>query len=120
MFNEQRCPECNEYGFATQESRKTREATRRRRVCSSCDYRQTTYEVSQVWYREAQKNRDIVSKLEEVMGLRSQGGADKTKSFKAFCSMCTFMTNRGCSFGFPEAGGDFATECSQYAPVEHG
>jgi hypothetical protein len=120
MFNEQRCPLCGEFGFATEESRKTREATRRRRVCSSCDYRQTTYEVSQVWYREAQRNRDIVSKLEEVMGSRYPGGTSKTRSFKFSCSMCTFMTDRGCSFGFPEAGGDFATECSQYAPAENG
>lgn len=111
---------CSQLGFAAQESRKTREATRRRRVCSSCDYRVTTYEVSQSWYREAQRNREIVSKLEEVMGRSAKGGSSKTKSSKASCSMCSFMTDRGCSFEFPEAGGDFATECSQYDPVKHG
>lgn len=120
MLNESKCPSCGEMGLATRESRKTREATRRRRVCSICGFRHTTYEVSQVWYREAQRYREIVAKLEEVMGLEFNGNLNKTKPSRASCLMCTFMTDRGCSFGFPEAGDEFATECSQYAPVKHG
>jgi predicted RNA-binding Zn-ribbon protein involved in translation (DUF1610 family) len=120
MSNEPHCPECGEPTLATRESRKTREATRRRRICSVCGFRHTTYEVSQTWYREAQRNRDIVSKLQEVMGAGLQTKLKKTKTSRASCLMCTFMTDRGCSFGFPEAGDEFATECSQYVPAKDG
>ena len=120
MFIEQRCPECNEVGFATQESRKTREAIRRRRVCPNCGFRQTTYEVTQQWYREAQRNRDIVLKLRRALDSETEKTLSKKKVVEASCSMCSFMSERGCFFDFPEAGGEFATECSQYTPVENG
>jgi predicted heme/steroid binding protein len=31
-----------------------------------------------------------------------------------YCSGCTSWKNEQCSFGFPEAGNDFAMECSVY------
>lgn len=120
MFNEQRCPKCSEVGFATQESRKTRDAVRRRRVCPNCDYRVTTYEVDQSWYREAQRNRDIVSKLRAALRLEAEEAPKESEHSEASCSMCSFMSERGCFFDFPEAGDGFATECSQYDPVKNG
>lgn len=120
MFNEQRCPKCSEFGFATQESRKTRDAIRRRRVCPNCDYRVTTYEVAQSWYREAQQNREIVAKMRAALNSGTEKTLKKSKDSGVSCSICSFMSEKGCFFDFPEAGGGFATECSQYDPVKNG
>jgi hypothetical protein len=119
-FTKRRCPKCDAPGYAFRESRRTQDAIRRRLVCSSCGHRETVFEVSQSWYDEACSNARIISKLRTALGAGSPESLSETKAPEASCLMCSFMSGKGCFFGFPEAGGEFAAECSQYAPVRHG
>lgn len=107
-------------GFNVIESRKTSDAIRRRLACSDCSYRETVFELSQDLYNSYQENLRIVSKLREALGVRSGVTPNKTKSKRASCLMCSFMSGKGCFFDFPEAGDAFAAECSQYDPVQDG
>lgn len=119
-LSQRTCPKCRELGFKTAESRKTADAIRRRLVCSFCGHRETAFEVTQEWYDRAKENERIVHKLRDALGSDTKRSSDKTKSSGASCLMCRFMSGRGCSFDFPEAGGAFAAECSQYDPVASG
>jgi hypothetical protein len=96
------CPQCGEQAYFVVESRKAQGIQRRRRCCKTCGYRATTYEISATDYELLKKARYV----ETIFG-------EKDKSL--VCQSCSFWGAKGCSFGFPEAGGRFAEECSNYA-----
>lgn len=105
------CPKCGQLGFKVIESRTTDGLTRRRKACAKCGHRTTTYEVTQAFYRTATQNAQIVDKLRSALGGHTPA---QGRHNSATCESCQYMTKGECSFGFPEAGGTFASECSTY------
>ncbi len=114
QFQPTQCPECGEQGFRVIESRFVEDTKRRRKACEKCGHRMTTYEVSQKFYKTANHNAQIVGKLRVALGTDASVGK-RQKS--ATCDSCQYMTKGECLFGFPEAGGEFASECSTYILV---
>lgn len=70
----------------------------------------TTYEVSSEFYSESISNKTL---LEQVINLF---GVSKAKP--KTCGECEYMVSSECSFGFPEAGGKFADECSMFSSIK--
>lgn len=120
LHTTRRCPKCQEQGFDVIESRKTGGAIRRRLGCSSCGHRETVFEIKQVDYDRYKENERIITKLRDALEVSGEESLSKTRASRASCLMCRFMSGRGCSFDFPEAGDEFAAECSQYDPVQNG
>lgn len=104
------CPTCRTITCKTIESRKTKDARRRRKECITCGTRVTTYEVSSEFYSEAITNKTLIEKVINLFGVSKV----KTKT----CGECSYMVSSECSFGFPEAGGDFAEECSMFSSIK--
>lgn len=83
------------------------EAKRIRRQCAHCGHAGTMYEVKLGLLdelRELRRNRDKIRRL--VGGVVA--AASET------CQECLLWGPRGCGLELPEAGGDFAAECSAY------
>ncbi len=108
------CPECKELSFVTIESRVTSDSRRRRKACHACGHRSTSYEVSQEFYKKAKNDADIVGRLRAALGGAEVPSVVPEARPEKSCVMCTYMTQGECSFGFPEAGDEFATECLHY------
>lgn len=120
LHTTRKCSKCREPGFDVIDSRKTGDAIRRRLGCSSCGHRETVFEIRQADYDRYKENERIVAKLRDALGVDKEQSLSKTNVSKASCLMCSFMSLRGCVFAFPEAGDEFAAECSQYDPVRNG
>lgn len=93
------------------ESRKEDQYIRRRKECSSCGHRLTTYELSAEYFEEIRHAKTQLNKIYKILG--SVEGPSSTDE-DVTCYTCIHMTGRGCQLDFPEAGGAFAAECSSY------
>ena len=104
------CPLCGDHTFRVVESRLSGTHRRRRKRCP-CGYAQTTYEVTQEYFFEAESNAKIVRDLRRALG--SYDGTPNELSSKQVvtCDDCVNLSKSGCYYQFPEAGGTFATEC---------
>lgn len=112
-----RCPSCNEIAVKIIESRGTRgdSIRRRRRECGECGYRDTTYEVTESFFKLAKENKNILGKIRKfVSGSDKPEPKEIVNTLGATCERCSYMSSYGCAFDFPEAGGSFAEECSMY------
>ena len=104
------CPQCNQSGLRVIESRKSSDATRRRKKCECCGYRFTTYEVSADFYNKAQENQLLVSKLHALLS----GEPLTTNAVKIKCRDCTHNEGDQCAFGFPEYDTIESFDCNHY------
>lgn len=104
------CPECKQPGLRVIESRKTADATRRRKKCECCGIRFTTYEVSADFYNEAQQNLILVSKLYALLS----GNALASQPLIIKCSDCSHNQGDNCAFGFPEYDTTDSHDCNHY------
>lgn len=112
MWNQQPslCPMCSENTETTIESRKTKEGfVRRRRECSSCKSRRTTYEVSREFYetgclllKQHQRTLSILKDIKQV----------ENKNIK--CELCVFNQNEQCTFDLPEHNTVDAFDCTYF------
>jgi hypothetical protein len=112
------CPECKETTLKTIESRlvDSDRVRRRRRACSHCGHRDTTYEVDEKFYREAREYGRVLGKIQMCLTNKKLGDLEESvKKPERTCEQCFHMSHYGCSFDFPEAGGSFAEECSMFA-----
>jgi hypothetical protein len=108
------CPKCRQQTCITIESRINKDNSRRRRKeCSSCKYRYTTYEVSEHFYKSSNLNQRRVDAIITCLNLDSTTQTTHDLSH-ASCDNCVYMCSYGCSFDFPDAGGTFANECSMF------
>ena len=104
------CPECKQPGLRVIESRKTADATRRRKKCECCGTRFTTYEVSADFYNEAQQNLILVSKLNALLG----AGHMPSEPVTIKCKTCTHNQVGQCAFDFPEYDTNESFDCNHY------
>jgi hypothetical protein len=101
------CPKCSAVAFRTIETRRNKyKAIRRRRKCTECDYRLTTYEVTQSFYEETIFFRKIAEQILNKFGAGSTGAPG--------CDTCQFNMGHKCNFEFPEYGTDEAEDCTFY------
>ena len=107
------CPHCGAKAVRIIESRKEGGFIRRRKKCGACDERFTTFELTQAQLDELRYLSGVARKLFKFM--EEQGVGTPAVSSKT-CDICIHMGAFGeCSMGFPEAGGNFAEECSLYS-----
>lgn len=96
------------------ESRKTKFAVRRRRMCDCCKQRDTTYEVTSSFYDEAMSNQEIVSKMKALIsGDAILLSPPLQQEFK--CTKCHFNNRTSCSFQLPEYNTQEAFDCIHFA-----
>lgn len=111
------CPKCKQPGLKVLETRLVENGTvrRRRRACTLCEHRYTTYEVDQDFYRKAKDSLIVLDRIQSCFSDAPVGGPEKTvKKPQRTCEQCFHMAHYGCAFDFPEAGGSFAEECSMF------
>lgn len=75
-----------------------------------CGAKVTTYEVSSEFYSESITNKTLVEKVTNLFGV--------SKAKPKTCGECEYMISSECSFGFPEAGGEFADECTMFSSIK--
>ena len=102
------CSQCGASAVRVLERRPNRHAIRRRKQCTECGFRETTYEISQEQFKELQ----VVAKVRQA--LLGTGRVEAAEPVGVQCSSCRHWAGVKCDFGFPEAGGAFAGECSMY------
>lgn len=108
------CPVCKQQSSITAESKPNKDSARRRRkICTECGYRHTTYEVSEEFYRTAVINQRAVDNFIKCLNLDRRSSVDDESNTHS-CDDCVHMRSSGCSFEFPDAGGAFANECSMF------
>jgi hypothetical protein len=98
------CSNCGANAVRVLETRPNRNAIRRRKHCCNCGHRETTYEISQAQYKEL----EVLARLRKVLS------GEEPAPVGLMCQDCSNWAGGGCSFGFPEAGGRFATGCSVF------
>lgn len=108
------CPHCESAtSFRVTESRAMPGAghQRRRWLCSSCGHAETTYEVSQQRYLELSAAAKDMAKIRAMLGASLAAPATETTCEGS----CEHWRKGQCGFDWPEAGGPFASECSNFA-----
>lgn len=80
-----------------------------RRMCSNCGHRHTVYEVGKEVLDELERDAALLKQMRILLDVQ-----DRVVSIQ--CNSCTYWSNDGCTMDFPEAGGEFAGECSVYTP----
>ena len=111
------CPFCNQKDCLTIDSRSTKISRRRRKECQTCNKRHTTHEISEEFFEQAVENQRLISYITEQLKISKNSiVVSKNKTPSVTCDSCiSYTKSLGCSFDFPEAGDDFASECSLYA-----
>lgn len=104
------CPLCGDRTFRVVESRLSGTHRRRRKRCP-CGYAQTTYEVTQEYFFEAESNAKIVTDLRRALGSLGPATSNCSSEKVVTCDDCVNLSKSGCYYQFPEAGGTFAAEC---------
>jgi hypothetical protein len=111
------CPKCGERNIRYGESHKMKDHVRRRKICRSCDYRFTTYELSSEYFEKLRKAAETLDRIRSCFGEESGSGVAGANP-RDSCDYCIHMSaTQGCTMGFPEAGGDFAKECFCYTEL---
>lgn len=101
------CLNCGVRELRVIETRFNNNAIRRRKHCLSCGNRETTYEISQLRYKQLQ----AVDKIRTIL---LGGDPLSTAEPGLSCLTCIHWAQHKCSMGFPEAGGFFASDCACY------
>ncbi len=118
------CPVCDKRTFKVIESRKTFEGVRRRYECTSCNFRQTMYEIPAEYYEELRRLRSKFALIRDaVLDTQpelSPRPADIVRDHKEIeldeipCCDCVHLTPNGCSFDIPEAQTEEAKGCNLF------
>jgi len=108
------CSRCGSNSVRVLEKRPNRAAIRRRKHCSACGHRETTYEISQKQFKEWKTIEKLGMQLREVLLGKSEKSAVAASDSGIQCPTCRHWSGKRCDFEFPEAGGRFAEECLMY------
>jgi hypothetical protein len=121
-----RCPKCAKGRMLVIEIRKTTAAVRRRRQCSECEYRMTSYEIEQTVFEDFKKAKESMTKILKTLQLApslnpvvEQLPAVIETVGEVPCYDClNFRKLYGCSFDFPEALTEEANGCIHFDPIK--
>ena len=106
-----KCPSCNGLGVWTIESRKATHGQRRRKECSLCGHRFTTYEISSEDYA---KYDHFLYMHEELCKRLGTFQAQPMMQDKIKCTTCHYNNGYECSFDFPEYNTSDSSDCNHY------
>jgi len=107
------CPSCGKKQFKVIESRLTGQHRRRRKRCL-CGYAQTTYEVTQEYFKDAENASAVLEQFRKLLGVSSFQNTTFSVESEKSCEDCVHMLRAGCAFDFPEAGTSYASECIHF------
>lgn len=102
-----RCIHCQADTAAAIETRMVGTIIRRRRQCSSCGQRFTTYEVQQEEWQRLSTAAALLQRIEAA--IRPVLSAPIAAGIA--CDNCRYASATGCSFGYPEYGTADASDC---------
>lgn len=108
------CPSCYLREVKVIESRRSSNHIRRRRECLSCNHRWSTMEISKELYDRLVASELLVSRVQKVMAKKEE--VKEPISEKKICENCVYWESE-CTMDFPEAGGEFARDCSLYTEL---
>lgn len=111
----QKCPACGEPRLTVMRSRSVGDNVRRRKECTSCGHRVTTYEVSADFYLLAQRNEAIIRNINEMLG---GGEVVLGNKLTTKCADCSHNLEGACSFEFPEYDTPDSVDCIHYVQKE--
>ena len=120
------CPKCAKGRMFVIEIRKTPIAMRRRRQCSECQYRMTSYEIEQAIFEDFKKAKESMTKILKTLELTPSLTpvveplpASIETAGEVPCYDClNFRKLYGCSFDFPEALTEEANGCIHFDPIK--
>jgi len=104
------CPKCNEPKLYVTESRKTKNAQRRRKKCESCGHCLTTYEITQEVYQASKDDVDMLQRLRKL--LKEIPSSVIVPELEFLCVTCKFNNGNRCDFDIPEYFTDQAFDCN--------
>lgn len=122
------CPRCSKQGWYVIETRPTsnkgigKKIRRRRRRCSDCGFRDTTYEIPDFMYRQMLKDRKTVEDIAKAEDFSKTSTTNGKPAFKTptveesfvDCDNCRFNTGSSCSFGLADYQTFDARDCVNF------
>lgn len=115
-----KCPKCDTPAFCVVETRSNRAYIRRRKRCKECEYRATSYEISQERYRQLEEDSKtlhrLLDHLQELVTGKGEPIGKVTVPNKVTipCDNCDHANGDRCSFDYPEAFTPEAYDCSMF------
>jgi len=114
-----KCPSCGSNKLFVLESRPASEGTRRRKRCSACNYRSTSYEIDAARFKaliEIEKEMaTLVSAIQPLMNKVVVSQSTQTR-----CNDCIFNQNNRCSHGIPEYQEEESYDCYYFEANNEG
>lgn len=113
------CPKCHNKTERILESRPSGTSRRRRYACDHCQTRRTSWELCDEEYQQLVSDQKKLHTIAQTI-YKSNGVTPKQiETLTKTCDQCHYyrphnMRGDNCDFGFPEAGGTFAAECSSF------
>ena len=75
----------------------------------------STYEIPSEHFDQLKEAQEVLYNLKKLLKPK---GVETTSGRTLTCELCIHMNNYGkCTMDFPEAGGQFASECSLYTEL---
>lgn len=102
-----KCPACGASKVYVIESRPSSNGTRRRKKCSSCGWRTTTYEIDASRLQRLLDIEKVITTLQPL--LDSLPPANESK-----CDDCKFNDSSACNHGLPEFQSEDSHDCIYY------
>lgn len=112
-----KCPHCGSNKLFVLESRPASEGTRRRKRCSACNYRSTSYEIDGSRFKALiaieQEMAALVTAIQPLMNKVVVSQSTQTR-----CNDCIFNQNNRCSHDIPEYQGEESYDCFYFKKQE--
>lgn len=110
------CPNCGYFSFLVIESRPNRNGKRRRRSCSKCNHRETTYELNETTYKKLMKAEEHLSKIYKTLTTYHESDLEQqpTKTESIPCDSCELNVSGVCDLSLPEYNTEESSDCNYY------
>lgn len=103
-----KCPSCGATNVYVIESRRSSNGTRRRKKCSSCGWRATTYEIDAALYQRLLEYEKVMLAIQPL--LNKAPAAEQG----IVCDRCKFNDTSKCNHDLPEFQSEEAYDCVYY------
>lgn len=110
------CPNCGHFSFYVIESRPNKDGKRRRRSCSKCKHRETTYEINETIYKELKLAKAQIEKIYKTLLINSEisvAPVSKEESI-ILCKTCSLNSGGKCDLDLPEYDTEEASDCNYH------
>jgi hypothetical protein len=110
------CHICHSTNVVVLESRFNGSTQRRRRQCSDCTYKFTTYEITDEEYQLLKTRAKKLEEINQAIKVIFEPIKDKPKPRQSSCpcNSCIYASGSHCSHDYPEYGTMQAVDCNLY------